>query len=95
MSTSTETTVPTLAQQLQERIQQLKVRIQQLAALADPISAVVISKLKVKKPEPYDGTGNVQGFLTQVKMYLRLERVEGDVDRILVMAGFLKRDVLD
>ncbi|RYP50282.1 hypothetical protein DL768_004165 [Monosporascus sp. mg162] len=68
ISTSAEATVPTLTQQLQER---------------------------VKKPEPYDGTRNVQGFLTQAKVYLRLERIEGDADKILVVAGFLKGNALD
>ncbi|RYP44171.1 hypothetical protein DL768_009341 [Monosporascus sp. mg162] len=68
MSTSAETTVPTLTQQLQKRVQQLKTYIQQLsiwatAAPANPVPAVT-PKLKVKKPELYNGTGSVQGFLT-------------------------------
>ncbi|RYP36404.1 hypothetical protein DL768_010949 [Monosporascus sp. mg162] len=57
--------------------------------------AAITLRFKVKKPEPYDGTGSVQGFLTQARVYLRLERVEDDADRILVMAGFLKGNALN
>ncbi|RYP42425.1 hypothetical protein DL768_010346 [Monosporascus sp. mg162] len=67
----------------------------QAAAPVNSVLAAVTPKLKVKKPEPYDSTGSVQGFLTQAKVYLRLERIEGDADRILVVAGFLKGDVLN
>ncbi|RYP42434.1 hypothetical protein DL768_010343 [Monosporascus sp. mg162] len=99
MSTSAEATVPTPAQQLQKRVQQLEAHIQQLTAQAaasvDSVSTAVTPKLKVKKPEPYDGTGSVQGFLTQARVYLRLERIEGDADRILIVAGFLKGDALN
>ncbi|RYP54748.1 hypothetical protein DL768_000572 [Monosporascus sp. mg162] len=100
MSTSAEATVPTLIQQLQERVQQLKAHTQQLTAQAatapvDSVSAVVIPKLKVKKPEPYDSTKSVQGFLTQAKVYLRLERIEGNADRILIVAGFFKENALN
>ncbi|RYP44644.1 hypothetical protein DL768_008910 [Monosporascus sp. mg162] len=67
MSTSAETTVLSLAQQLQKRVQQFKDHIYQLtiqaAALTNPMPAVTL-RLKVKKPEPYDSTGNVQSFLT-------------------------------
>ncbi|RYP54385.1 hypothetical protein DL768_000802 [Monosporascus sp. mg162] len=80
MSTSAEATVPTLAQQLQERIQQLKAHVQQLTAQAaapiDSVSAAVTPRLKAK-------------------VYLRLERIEGDADRIFTVAGFLKGDALN
>ncbi|RYP47765.1 hypothetical protein DL768_006233 [Monosporascus sp. mg162] len=73
MSTSAEATVPTLTQQLQERVQQLEAHVQQLTAQAaapvDSVPVAVTPKLKVKKPEPYDGTGSVQGFLTQARIY--------------------------
>ncbi|RYP29015.1 hypothetical protein DL767_006941 [Monosporascus sp. MG133] len=52
-------------------------------------------KIKPKKPEPYDGKGNVQNFLTQARVYLRFERVINKADKILTVAAFLKGDALN
>ncbi|RYP18275.1 hypothetical protein DL767_009863 [Monosporascus sp. MG133] len=52
-------------------------------------------KIKPKKPEPYDGKGSAQSFLTQVRVYLRFEGIVNKADKILAVAAFLKGNALD
>ncbi|CAJ2501061.1 Uu.00g039140.m01.CDS01 [Anthostomella pinea] len=101
-TTSGPTTSPQdlvrMVQQLQTRIQQLESSNQQLEAqvMAAPVTGN--SGYKLPPPASYNGKdGNVQGFLTQAKAYLRfyIRQINTEPDKVLCMAGFLKGDALE
>ncbi|CAJ2503381.1 Uu.00g107750.m01.CDS01 [Anthostomella pinea] len=87
-----------MIQQLQTRIQQLKGSNQQLEAqvMATPMTGN--SGYKLPPPASDNGKdGNVQGFLTQAKAYLRFyaRQINTEPDKVLCVAGFLKGEALE
>ncbi|RYP75001.1 hypothetical protein DL771_002649 [Monosporascus sp. 5C6A] len=95
MSTSIQATIiPELtAQQFQDRIRELEATVQQLTnQVAAPGTT---RKIKPKKLGPYNGKGNVQSFLTQARVYIRLEGLTDLADQIFAVAACLEGDVLD
>ncbi|RYP61320.1 hypothetical protein DL771_010169 [Monosporascus sp. 5C6A] len=97
MSTSTQATItpePT-AQQLQNKIKELKATVQQLTNEVMTAQQLGSRKMKPKKLQPYNGKGNIQSFLTQVRVYLRLEGLTDPANQIFAVAACLKGDALD
>ncbi|RYP66164.1 hypothetical protein DL771_007940 [Monosporascus sp. 5C6A] len=89
---ATATQEPTV-QQLQNKVKELEVIVQQLT---DQITAPVgTRKMKPKKPGPYNGKGNIQNFLTQARVYIRLKGLIDPADQILAVATCLEGDALD
>ncbi|RYP26912.1 hypothetical protein DL767_007879 [Monosporascus sp. MG133] len=90
---SDNTQEPTI-QQYKDTIKELEEAVQRLKAQVNATRTNEV-KIKPKKPEPYDGKGSVQSFLTQARVYLRFERVIDKADKILAVAAFLKGNALD
>src|SRR5687768_14126329 len=94
MSASTQDVT---VEQLQVRIQELEGMVQQLTnqAKAKPSVSTMVVKMKPKKPEPYNGKGNPQTFLTQARVYLRFLSLEEPADQILAVGACLTGDAAD
>ncbi|RYP29515.1 hypothetical protein DL767_006705 [Monosporascus sp. MG133] len=90
---SDNTQEPTI-QQYKDTIKELEEAVQRLEAQVNATRTSEV-KIKPKKPEPYDGKGSVQSFLTQARVYLRFEKVVDEADKILTVAAFFKGDALD
>ncbi|RYP68466.1 hypothetical protein DL770_008438 [Monosporascus sp. CRB-9-2] len=93
MSTST---ADSAIQQLQEEVTRFKDEVKQLKNQPKAEApTIATAKIKAKKPEPYDGKGNVQIFLTQARAYFRFLGLEDPLDQILAMAACLTGDAAD
>lgn len=91
--------VLTLIQQLHDELQELREDNQQLTnQLASLPMNPGGNGYKLTPPQPYDGKdGSVQGFLTQMKAYLRFYAgtIRNQEDKVLCAAGFLRGDALN
>ncbi|KAH8193756.1 hypothetical protein TruAng_012078 [Truncatella angustata] len=77
---------------------QLTEQIASIPLTTAPAVAHGSNGYKMPAPQAYDGKdGNVQGFLTQCKAYLRFyrDKIITPSDKILCIAGFLRGDALE
>ena len=76
-----------------EELRLLRSEIQRLKAAADTTAP---KQYKAANPQPYDGKGSPEGFLTQARVYLRFQRgiITDEADKILAIITFLKKDAL-
>ncbi|RYP41904.1 hypothetical protein DL768_010426 [Monosporascus sp. mg162] len=91
MSTGSQNTS---TQQLQAKVRRLEAELQRLAnqVRVAPSIASTASQMKPKKPEPYNGKGNPQTFLTQARIYLRFLDIDTPADQILAVVACLTGD---
>ncbi|RYP76052.1 hypothetical protein DL770_007295 [Monosporascus sp. CRB-9-2] len=93
MSTSTQDSA---TQQLQAEVSRLKDVVQRLTSKhRAEAPTMATAKIKVKKPEPYEGKGDVQTCLTQARVYLRFLGLKDPPDQILAVAACLTGDAAD